>query len=459
MSGVIDIYCPGLRSSGADQKGRVNEVSYMNCAFCGNEVPDNARFCLSCGKEIMRPGSSDTIFVTQDAIEETKAPEKDAGESRPDDRLFSKVQRRLLVIVGIIAGLALITAGITWGIVSMRNQLAENRANELKEERLLAEDTSTQTQGATVSESVIQSETVATETTLSAQEINAAILDDYYTGTLVPLYGEADMSLFSLVSERDGGAVDLQEFMPDNRKGIVNSLKEDLDGDGVEELMVVISRTFANPLIYTQSNSSHIVEFHYDGIEIKLFQVVGGTVQEMISDNRAMIFDSVFMNPSETAMQICILENGGEKYIYIMMYFLHSNDSGTDVFRHEFYDVTETGIHCVSGTRTEDGIIYDELDLSSGELVGTETFSIWSGDVLEDYYGAIQARLEPFGLDCSWLDSYYAEIVSGSTISDITYSHGLNNSKTPLSDLIDNIRVITIVVGTNDGDFQTFDIS
>jgi hypothetical protein len=427
----------------------------MHCAFCGYEVPENARFCVSCGKDILRPVPLDTIFVTQETTGKTDAPVTDTGESRPDHRLFSKPKRRILVIAGMIAGLAVLSLVMTWGILSVQKQLQDNRSNNAS---LDPDDSATLTQVTTASVSATQSETMATETTLSAQEINAAILDDYYTGTLVPLYGEADLSPFHLVCERDGGAVDLQEFMPENRKGIVESIKEDLNGDGVEELMVVISRTFAEPLIYTQSNIDHIVEFHYDGIEIKLFQVVGGTVQEMISDNRAMIFDDVFMNPSDTAMQICILENGGEKYIYIMMYFLHSNDSGTDIFRHEFYDVTETGIHCVSGTRTYDGKIYDVLDLSSGSPFGELIFSIWGTDLLEDYYGAIRARLEPFGLDCSWMDSYYDQIMSASTIDDSTYSHGLNQSKTPLSDLIDNIRVIVMVDGVNDGDIQTFDI-
>lgn len=433
----------------------------MNCSFCGYEVPDNSRFCLNCGKEIILQNSSDTIFVTQEATVETDAPDINSNDSQSEDRLFSKGQRRLLVIVGIIVALALVIVGITWGIVSIKNQLAQNRANELEEERLIAEGTSVQTQVTTVSETVIQSEstTVATETTLSAQEINAYILDEYYAGTLVPLYGQADLSPVSLVCEWYGGASDLQEFMPEDRKGIVKSIKEDLNGDGIEELIVVISRTFADPNIYTDSSIDHIVEFHHDGIEIKVFQVVGGTVQEMISDNRAMILDDLFMHPSDTAIQICILESAGEKCIYVMRYTTYINESGTDIFWHEFYDVTATGIHCVSGTRTQDGIIYDELDLSSGDAWGTSIFSIWGTDLLENYFNAIKARLEPFGLDCSWMDSYYNEISSASTISNYTYSEGLNQSKTPLSDLIGNIRVITFINGTNENDVQTYSIS
>lgn len=434
----------------------------MHCVFCGFEVPDHSRFCLNCGKEVNLPDSADTIFVTPETSNEAPERRPDGDEDRGEESLFTKGQQRLLIIVGIVAALALVSVGITWGIVSAKKQLAQKRADELREEMLITKATTIQTRITTVSETVSQSQstTVATETTLSAQEINAAILDDYYAGTLVPLYGEANLSPVSLICEWYGGASDLQEFMPEDRKGIIKSIREDLNGDGAEELMVVISRTFDPPVVYTESGNDHINEVHYDGIEIKVFQVVSGTVQEMISDNKAMIFNDRFMFPSNSVMQICILENGGEKYIYVLMHDSYINESGTDIFRHEFFDVTANGIHCASGTRTRDGIIYDELDLSAGDSWGTTIFSIWGTDLLENYYNAIKARLEPFGLDCSFMDSYYNEIQSGSTIYDYTYSDGLNQSKTPLSDLIGNIRVIALIDGTNDdNDVQTYSFS
>jgi len=450
-----------MRSSGADQKGRVNEVNYMQCAFCGYEMPDNSRYCLSCGKEVILPNSTDTIFVTPDTTGETNDFVMERREKYAEDQLFSIGQRRLLVIVGIITALALVLVVITWGIVSFRNQLAQKRAAELKEERAATEVTSAQTLVTTVSESVIPSEstTVATETTLSAQEINTTLLDDYLTGTLIPLYGQADLSPFSLISEWNAGFADLREFMPENRKGILNSIKEDLDGDGVEELMVVIGRTFATPETHTDPYDNYTYEIHYDGVEIKVFQVISGAVQEMLSDNKAMVFDDVFMYPSEMAMQICILENGAEKYIYVMAYNMYIGEGGTDIFRHEFYEVTETGIHCASATKTYNGKIYDVIDPSSAETGGELVFSIWDGNALVEYYGAIRARLEPFGLDCSWMDSYYNEIAAYDIMDDYTSSTGENQSGTPLSDMIGNIKVITIVSGVNDDYTQTYDIS
>ncbi len=179
----------------------------------------------------------------------------------------------------------------------------------------------------------------------------------------------------------------------------------------------------------------------------------------MLSDNRAMVFDDVFMYPSKVAMQICILESGGIKYIYILAYTYHDQEGGTDIFNHEFYEVSETGIHCASTTRTRDGIIYDVLDSTSGDLWGTVIFNIWDGDLLENYYTAIRARLEPFGLDCSFMDSYYSEIAAYDMVDSITSSTGSNNTGIPLSDQIGNIRVITIVNGTNDDSTQTYDIS
>lgn len=432
----------------------------MHCAFCGYEVPENARFCISCGKEILRPFPEETIFVTPEVTHETEDVVKVAAESKPEDKLFSKSERRILVVVGIVVGLAVIALLMTWGFMSLQKQLSKNRSDKAEGETTDAAATQTVATTSTESEAPGETTTVATETTLSAQELNTAILDAYYSDTLIPLYGEADLSSFELECAWYAGFMDLQEFMPENRKGIVNSHKEDLNGDGIEELMVVISGTFGDPIVhYTEDEGEYTYETHYDGIEIKVFRVVGGTVEEMISDNKAMVYDDIFMYPSQAAMQVCILNSGGNKYIYVLRYNSYINEGSTDIFYHEFYEVTDTGIHCWSSTKTFDGKIYDELDQETGFSGGELLFDIWDGDVLTDYYGAIRARLEPFGLDCSFMDDYYAEIIADDTIMEFTYSEGLNQSKTPLSDLIDNIRVITMVDGVYNNYVQTYDIS
>lgn len=429
----------------------------MKCVFCGSEVPGNARFCLNCGKEILRTGSEETIFVSPDSSIENDARGKHTEV--PKEPLFSIKQQRILVVTGIIAAAALVMLGIIWGIVSIRNGLRDHKDGIKGRDFSAVSQTSLQTMGTTASVTTSQSETVPTETTLSPQEINSILLDDYLEDTLIPLYGQADLSPFTLTYQWYAGFSDLTQFMPEDRKGIVTSTKEDLNGDGMEEMLVVIARTFAPPETHTDPHTSYTYETHFDGIEVKVFHVVSGVVQEMLSDNRAMVFDDVFMYPSKVAMQICILESGGIKYIYILAYTYHDQEGGTDIFNHEFYEVSETGIHCASTTRTRDGLIYDVLDSTSGDLWGTVIFNIWDGDFLENYYTAIRARLEPFGLDCSFMDSYYSEIAAYDMVDSITSSTGSNNTGIPLSDQIGNIRVITIVNGTNDDSTQTYDIS
>lgn len=457
---MIDICCPGLPGSGAVQKGRDNEVTDMHCAFCGSEVPDNARFCIECGKEMIRPVSGETIFYTQEVTHETETVGKDIAESRPEDKLFSKSERRILIVVGIVVGLAVIALLMTWGFMSLQKQLAKNRSDKTKDETTDAAAVLTQATTSAESAASSESTTVASETTLSAQEINDAILNAYFADTLIPLHGEADLSPFELGCEWYAGFMDLQEFMPEDRKGIVSSQKEDLNGDGIDELMVVISGTFADPVEhYTEDSGGYTYVTHYDGIEIKIFRVVGGTVQEMISDNKTMVYDDIFMYPSQAAMQICILESGGNKYIYVLRYNSYIVEGSTDIFFHDFYEVTDTGIHCWSSTKTFDGKIFDELDRETGFSGGALLFDIWDGDILEDYFEAIRARLEPFGLDCSFMNDYYAEIVADDSFMEYTYSDGMNQSKTPLSDLIDNIQVIAMVDGVYNDYVQTYDIS
>ena len=304
-------------------------------------------------------------------------------------------------------------------------------------------------------ESTLSSATEPAETTISQLEAETSTYNTFLADTLVPTYGLADFEVFRLNCEWWAGFMDLHEFMPEDRKGIVSARIEDLNGDGSAEMIVVISGTFADPVVNTSEYDDYVYETHYDGIEIKIYHLVGGVVQELLCDNRSLVYDEVFMYPTDESFQVCVVGSGTDKYVYVYNFNLYCSEQSADLFYHDVYQITDTGIHCVKALTTTNGIIYDALDPTGGSM-GTETFNIWSGDLIGNYFTAIQSNLTPYGIDCSWMNSYYDIIVVDSEFKQTT-SKGKNLLFTPLSAMVPEIEVIAMAGGRFEHDPDTND--
>lgn len=402
----------------------------MHCIHCGSEVSDNAKFCLTCGKKISLPSSEESGANTP--------PVTNKG-------LFTPKGKKIAIIAGISALSIILVGSLIFGSIVLFSSLNKDKSprNNASAE---ASDTSA-TDVAETTDAVASSET---EATLSQDELDTNTYVQYITDTLTPRYGIANLEMFRLACEWGDESMDLQEFMPEDRKGIVSAITEDMNGDGSLELIVVIAGTFDDPVIINNNDGSSYT-LHYDGVEIKVFQIVNGAVQEMLCDNTALLYPTAFALSIHESIQVCILDNANGKYLYVYSYYNVNRLNGVDAFQHDIYQVTDTGVQCLESIATYSGVIVDALDTSGGSS-GTETFSIWTGDVIGDYYTAIQNYLTPYGLDFSWLDNYYNDI-QVSTESETeggvhdTYSHGRNELFTPLSAMISDIKVITMVGG------------
>lgn len=351
------------------------------------------------------------------------------------------------MIAGISVASIIIVAALIFGSVALYSSLQKDTASAQNSSGDTPDPFDTD-EGETTG-AVLPSETEATETaeaTLSQNEIDANTYGQYITDTLAPTYGLANLDMFLLDCSWWAGFMDLHEFMPDDRKGIVSAQIEDMNGDGNVELIVVIAGTYGDPVIHTNDYDDYVYETHYDGFSIKVFQIVGGVVEEMICDNKEMVYSDIFMYAQDESVQISVLENGSSKYIYVFKYSLPISEQSSERFQHDIYQVTETGVHCMDSVVTMNGIIYDGLDASSGYSNGTEVFSIWDGDAIADYYNTLTGQLTPYGLDCSWMDSYY-DVIQVDTDWETTFSRGINHAYTPLSAMVSNIRVVSMIGG------------
>ncbi len=406
----------------------------MYCLHCGSEVPEKALFCMTCGGKI----------EPLTAPEESVAPGSKSSHSLPAPK-----GRRIAIIVGIVAASVILLGALIFGGLSLfawlqNIDLKTSNENTPTSEMSVTDETGV-SDSAAVSDTEV-SETEVTVATLSQNEIDTATFTQYIADTLVPAYGTANLDMFLLDCSWWAGFMDLREFMPNDRKGIVSTHLEDLNGDGNLELLVVIAGTFATAEVHTNDYDDYVYETHYDGVEIKVFTISGGTVQEMLCDNREMKYSDVFMYAQDESVQVSVLDNSGVKYIYVYKYSLPVSEQSSERFLHDIYQVTNTGIHCVKSMITINGIIYNGLDATSVFSNGTETFSIWSGDSIGDYYHTIRGNLTPYGLDCSFMDAYY-DVIQVDTEWNQTFSRGMNHSYTPLSALISNIQVIAMAGG------------
>lgn len=412
----------------------------MYCLHCGKEIPDQSVFCIHCGERIQ---SEPPAEIRKPPEPETTA--KGGPANGP----------KIAIIAGISAASLILIGAVIWGILYFGGFLGVKKTPETETNNTTLITTAAKETDAFSSQTVeatTETEmTTETEATLSPYEEGINTYSRYITDTLIPAYGLAEPGLSVLDSEWWSGEIYLTEFMGDDRKGIVSAHPEDLNGDGTPELLVVISGTFAPPETHTNSNGGYTYQTHFDGIEFKVYTIADGTVKEMVCDNHPSIYSDVFMYSQGISLQVSILDNGDDRYIYVYKFNQSTKEYSHPRFMHDIYHVTDTGLTCLKSILVTNGSIFNRLGEESVFSNGTEIYSVLGGDNIGDFYNRIRENLTPYGLDCSWMDPYFNEI-RVSVDEDMpefseVFSWGRNDSFTPLSALVSGVRVISTAGG------------
>ena len=422
----------------------------MYCLHCGAEIADNSKFCVQCGGKI-EPAPAGEIGTTPVKEMDTTSEEKIKEVPDPVASTLNRPPnaKKIAMIAGVTAASVIFLGALVWGVLYFSGFLRAPKP-QATDDSVLTIVTSTHPEP-TQSVTEPSGTTAGTDEPLSPYEEGINTYNRYITDTLMPAYGLADPGLSILDSEWWSGEIYLTEFIGDDRKGLISAHPEDLNGDGTPELLVVISGTFAPPETNTNAGGEYVYQTHYDGIVIKVFTISDGTVQEMVCDNHPSIYSDVFMYSQGVSLQVSILEDGEDRYLYVYKFNQRTTEYSKPRFMHDIYQVTDTGLTCLKSILVTNGSIFNRLGEDSVFSNGTEIFSVLGGDNIDDFYGRIRENLTPYGLDCSWMDPYFNEI-RVSVDEDMpefseVFSWGQDQSFTPLSALVSGVRVISIAGG------------
>lgn len=206
----------------------------MFCKYCGKEIKDNAKFCVYCGKEVKSGGSAGL-----DSGQQEKAPgEKNGNSAREPEKSRSNV---VWYIIPIIVILAVIAAVLYFVMIKPRTEsrrqddkISSDREGEEAKIGETGEEIDEENSGASEEAPAVE------EIEVTPEQIRASL--ETALSDLETQYGYADLSPRNEMFDFEGdysSRLDGWNVWA-NLYGIVKAEICDLDGDGQEELFVIL---------------------------------------------------------------------------------------------------------------------------------------------------------------------------------------------------------------------------
>lgn len=229
----------------------------MFCKYCGKEIRDNAKFCVYCGKEVKGGGGAGRDSGRQEKApggkngngdsETIKRPTRTGGENGKSGKMETGREPEesgtnvVWYIIPIIVILAVIAAVLYFVMIKSRtesgrwdDEISSDREGEEVKTEETWEEIGVENSGASVEEPV------AEEIEVTPEQIRASL--ETALSDLEKQYGYADLSPRNEMFDFEG---DYSSRLDDwnvwtNLYGIVKAEICDLDGDGQEELFVIL---------------------------------------------------------------------------------------------------------------------------------------------------------------------------------------------------------------------------
>lgn len=401
-------------------------------------MKDSASFCIKCGKENKKP--SDAVG----GLSKSSAGQSETAVGHPKPLIVrARTPIRKIIMVGVpvllvllIIGMATVFAFHIWDEKDKESMGAAQL--ETTEETVDSETVQTEAQ---VEESaVMTTEDTAAVTVSKTPDEEKAIYISYIMNTLIPEYGLANMNPFSLTVSWEVITVNVLSEMPQENKGILSCATEDINNDGSLELLVTAA----------VSNYSEDQSWKSQGVEIHVFSLKDNLVQELPLSGTANDLPDELTHCCEEMYQVSIVNKENKKYIFISGY---NNWPGEglwyDDFSYSFYEVTDKGVNCLDSISVYNGAIYDLLKESdSGTSKYLQVYDAWTDTSNENYFSQIKGYFDKYGVDSSWLESYYDNLVFNSDdYGNTTSSTQMDNLYKPISEMAQDVSTITTITG------------
>ena len=397
----------------------------MVCTNCGNHMPETDTICLVCGKKNVPAADVSGIFnaASTEVLPDSNAQErKSVLQSMP-------LAKKILLIVPIVALFA-IAATVLFATQNPSSKDPDSQIVESQGDTGEAEDTDTEQAAATTET------TPAAVLTMTLNDEEKDIYNSYILNTLIPEYGLATTARIEVDFEWTGQSTVEIPPIPQENKGILSCITEDLDNDGSLELLMTNATT-------TNDQEDH----QYQGVGIHIYALQDDEVYEIPFQRPENSYpDELTYNLSEY-YQVSIVHNGESRYVFLSNYrFLPGEGLWVDDFEYSFYQVTDEGAKCVDSIRVNNGIISDLLvKTGSDSPVFKEVYSVWTDSSAENLFSKIKEYFDKYGVDSSWLKPYYDDLFF---YEDKISSNSIENLITPISEMTQNVISVTTVFGT-----------
>lgn len=263
----------------------------------------------------------------------------------------------------------------------------------------------------------IQSTTKPEEvTTLTTQKLRERYLN-YLKEEIIPEYGLARLEVISLKCRWNENTIDLEEYFPEDRKGILSAAFQDLDLDGIEEFIVICADTFQ---ILTGMD-----HYDYDGIQFFVFTFENNEIIPVKIPSYLSEYPDMLSYACDSVFEVFFKESNGNSYLVVYKKGRELLEESVSSLKIILLQKKKDQIECIKYLEIKDGYVIERKEISGQEEVDIilhydyrneesmpdyrEEEDLVTGDY-ESIYEVLYKQMEEYNLNVSVFQQYLSEV-------------------------------------------------
>lgn len=352
----------------------------MKCSRCGKEIGENEMFCRFCGAEQERKSNT--------------------GKS-------SKNSTSMLVVV-LIGIVVVVLGGVACLLIGMNRDHKKNTATDAKADQQAESLTGNENVGGDVNDHMAENDEIE-PTTASVSDQGADVrqlYEEYVTDVLTPKFGVAEKAPFVQMVRQSMEWSDYTEGLDEKNRGILATAYFDLSGDGIDEMIVLISERIKEPEYHPGAGGDYDTSYYefFDAVSVYIYGIKDQQVEQLLTDSDIDTLRKYpLSNANDCTYKYMTITREGRNYLLMLGFTKYGY--GNEGLEYILTGEENGQIRCLAGRYFNDGYIGD---LISKEDVVTPMLPTAEDVPLdEEFYLIYKQPLADKGIELASQRSYF----------------------------------------------------
>lgn len=241
---------------------------------------------------------------------------------------------------------------------------------------------------------------------------------EYLKEKILPEYGLAKLEDISLRCKKNEGIISLDEYLAEDNKGVIGATFQDMDLDGVQEMILICANTF--PVL---SGMDH---YNYDGIQFFVFTYENNEIIPVSIATSLSEYPDLFSYTCDSIFEVFLTQNE-DKQPHLVVYNKYREflEDSTALLKIMLLKKVGNQLKCEKYLEIKDGYVIERKELADQDEVDIMLhYDYRNEEAMPDYreendlvvgdynsiYDALNSQLEEYHLDISFLKAYLNDV-------------------------------------------------